>query len=41
MLEPEVAFAGLPEIVDLAEDYLKFIIRHVLQNMSEDLNFFD
>jgi asparaginyl-tRNA synthetase len=32
MVEPEIAFADLNDCMDLAEDYLKFIIEYVLQN---------
>jgi len=41
MLEPEIAFAGLPEIIELSENYLKFVIKYLLENSAEDLHFFD
>jgi len=41
MIEPEVAFADLDENMDLAEAYLKFVVQYVLDNNSEDLEFFD
>ncbi|WP_194848334.1 asparagine--tRNA ligase [Candidatus Neptunochlamydia vexilliferae] len=41
MIEPELAFADLPMIADLAEDYLKALITDVLENCAEDLAFFN
>ncbi|MCH9614906.1 MAG: Asparagine--tRNA ligase [Chlamydiia bacterium] len=40
MIEPEVAFASLPDICDLAEQYLKYVIKGVLDTCEEDMNFF-
>lgn len=39
MVEPEVAFADLVDNVDLAEDFLHFICRYVMENNAEDLQF--
>jgi asparaginyl-tRNA synthetase len=39
MIEPEVAFADLHDNMDLAEDFLKYIIKYVLQNCADDLEF--
>ncbi len=41
MLEPEIAFADLNDDMDLAESYLKFVIRKVLDNCTEEIPFFD
>jgi len=41
MIEPEVAFADLTDNMDLAEDFLKFVIGHVLENCREDLLFLE
>jgi len=41
MIEPELAFADLPMIADLAESYLKFLVSDVLENCREDLEFFN
>ena len=41
MIEPEMAFADLAEDADLAEEYLRYLFRYVLDNCDEDLNFFD
>src|ERR1051325_4774730 len=37
MIEPEVAFYELEDNMRLAEDFLKFIIRFVLEHCREDL----
>jgi asparaginyl-tRNA synthetase len=39
MIEPEVAFNELPENMDLAEDFLKYLIKYALENCKEDLDF--
>ena len=39
MIEPEVAFNDLNDNMDLAEDMLKYVIRYVLENCREDLEF--
>jgi asparaginyl-tRNA synthetase len=39
MIEPEMAFYDLNDNMDLAEDFLKYLISYVLENCSEDLNF--
>jgi asparaginyl-tRNA synthetase len=41
MIEPEMAFADLKDDMELAENYLKFIIQAVLKNCLADLEFFD
>ena len=41
MVEPEVAFAELPENMDLAEGLIKRIFNDVLQESSEDMQFFN
>jgi len=41
MLEPEMAFCDINGNMDLAEDFLKFIIRHILEHCSEDMDFFN
>lgn len=39
MIEPEVAFNDLKDNMDLAEDFIKYIIRFVMENNKEDLEF--
>ncbi len=41
MVEPEVAFNNLEDNIDLAEDFLKYVIGYVLENCKEDLEFLD
>ena len=41
MIEPEIAFADLNDNMDLAEGMLKYIIRFVLENAPEEMNFFN
>lgn len=41
MIEPELAFADLPMIATLAEEYLKSLVADILENCQEDLNFFN
>ncbi|CUX97440.1 asparagine--tRNA ligase [Candidatus Hoaglandella endobia] len=40
MVEPEVAFASLEDIVNLAEILLKYIIQAVLNERADDMQFF-
>jgi len=41
MIEPEMAFYDLEDNMRLAEEFLKFTIRHALENSREDLEFFN
>lgn len=41
MIEPEIAFADLNDDMALAEDMLKYIIRYVLENAPEEMEFFN
>jgi asparaginyl-tRNA synthetase len=41
MIEPEMAFYELSDNMQLAEEFLKYIIRYVLENCREDLEFFN
>jgi len=40
MVEPEMAFADLDTAMENAEQMLKFVVKHVLDNCQEDLTFF-
>jgi asparaginyl-tRNA synthetase len=40
MIEPEIAFADLKTDADLAEDFLKYIFKAVLNERPDDLKFF-
>ncbi|HQQ94023.1 MAG TPA: asparagine--tRNA ligase [Bacteroidia bacterium] len=39
MIEPEMAFCDINQNMDVAEDMLQYLIRHVLEHNSEDLEF--
>ena len=41
MVEPEVAFNNLEDNIDLAEDFLKYVINYVLDNCKDDLELLD
>jgi asparaginyl-tRNA synthetase len=41
MIEPEIAFAELPDLMTLAEDFLKYIFTDTLEKSADDLDFFD
>ena len=40
-VEPEVAFAELPDIIEIAEGLIKYIINSVLEKCPQELKFFD
>lgn len=39
MIEPEVAFLDLAGNMDLAEDFIKFVLKYTLENCREDIDF--
>jgi asparaginyl-tRNA synthetase len=41
MIEPEVAFADLSDNADLAEDFVRYIFRALLDERADDMKFFD
>ena len=41
MIEPEICFADLQDDMMLAESLLKYVIRYVLDNCPEEMNFFN
>jgi len=41
MIEPELAFAELPDIMDLAEEMVKYVIGYVMEQAPEEMNFFN
>ena len=41
MIEPEIAFADLEDDMILAESMLKYIIRYVMENAPEEMEFFN
>lgn len=41
MIEPEMAFADINDNQDMAEAYLQSVLKYVLENCQEDLQFFE
>ena len=41
MVEPEIAFSDLEDDMDMAEEMLKFIVKYVLENAPEEMEFFN
>ena len=41
MIEPEMAFANLDDDMNVMEDMVKYIIKYVLENLPEEMKFFD
>ncbi len=40
MIEPEMAFADINDDMDLAEDMVRYLVKHVMENCPEDLALF-
>ncbi|MBR2460183.1 MAG: asparagine--tRNA ligase [Clostridia bacterium] len=40
-IEPEVCFAEIDDIIEIAEDFIKYIIRDVMENCKTELEFFN
>jgi asparaginyl-tRNA synthetase len=41
MIEPEVAFNNLDDNMDLAEDFIQYVIKYALDNCQDDLKFLE
>ncbi len=41
MVEPEIAFADLDDDAELAEDFLKYVFKELLDRSTRDMEFFD
>ena len=41
MIEPEVAFMDLAGNMDLAEDFMKYVLKYVLEHNAEDIEFLE
>ena len=39
MIEPEIAFMDLPDLMNLEEDFIKFCVKWALDNCKDDLDF--
>ena len=40
-VEPEIAFAELPDVIEIAEEMLKYVIGNVLEKCPKEMEFFD
>ena len=41
MIETEIAFCDLEQLMDIEEDMLKYIVKYVLENAKEEMEFLD
>ncbi|MCI2069462.1 MAG: asparagine--tRNA ligase [Bacilli bacterium] len=41
MIEPEIAFADIYDDMDLIQDFLKYIVKYVMANCPDEIDFFD
>ena len=41
MIEPEIAFCDLDELMDIEEEMLKYVVKYVLDNCKEEISFLD
>lgn len=41
MIEPEMAFCELEEMMDIIEDFLKYLFHYALENAEEEMQFFN
>ena len=41
MIEPEIAFCDLNELMDIEEDMLKYVVKYVMDNAKEEIEFFN
>ena len=41
MIEPEIAFCDLDELMNIEEDMLKYVVKYVLDNAKNEMEFFD
>ena len=41
MIEPEMAFADLTDDMNLAEDMVRYCVKHIMENCAEDLELFE
>ena len=41
MIEPEICFCNLDGLMDIEEDFLKYIVNYILTNCADDIEFLD
>lgn len=40
MIEPEIAWAHLSDLCDIEEDFLKYVVKHTIEDCKDDMEFF-
>ena len=40
MIEPEIAWAHMEDDCDIMEDFLKYVVKHTVEDLGDDMNFF-
>lgn len=41
MMEPEIAFCELSDVMDLEEDMVKYVLKYILEKCPDEMNFFN
>ncbi len=41
MIEPEIAFGDLEDCMEVAESYIKFLVKYCLDNLADDIKYFE
>ena len=41
MIEPEISFADLDKLMDIEEDFLKYVVKYILDNCEDEIKFLD
>lgn len=41
MIEPEIAWAHLSDLCNIEEDFLKYVVKHTVEDCSQDMDFFE
>ena len=41
MIEPEIAFCDLQQLMDVEEDFLKYIVKYIMENAADELVFLE
>ncbi|MBT7121639.1 MAG: asparagine--tRNA ligase, partial [Clostridia bacterium] len=41
MIEPEIAFCDLQQLMDIEEDFLKYIVKYIMENAADELVFLE
>lgn len=41
MIEPEIAWAHLEDLCNIEEDFLKYVVKHTVEDCAQDMDFFE